>query len=144
MTTQVQATIVGLVSEVDHLNARVKRYERSRNTDEMNPVSENLVGGSFVRALDKALGAPPPVGYTRELALIVVKTFEDIRTGSGLLSENSTLMDVAQRIGEADLGAAPIGLVDGPTVAVLLTRPVLPTVPETESSELPASTADKL
>jgi hypothetical protein len=79
------------------------------------------------------------VGYTRELALIVVKTFEDIRTSSGLLSENSTLMDVVQRIGEAGLAAAPIGLIGGPTVVVLLARPVLPTVPETESSELPAS-----
>ena len=57
MTTQVQVTIAGLVSEVDHLNARVKRYERSRNTDEMNSVLGNLVGGSFVHALDKA-----PVG----------------------------------------------------------------------------------
>lgn len=54
MTTQVQATISGLVSKVDHLNARVRRYERSCNTDEMNPVSENLVGGSIVRDLDKA------------------------------------------------------------------------------------------
>ena len=84
------------------------------------------------------------MGYTRELALIAVKTFEDIHTSSGLLSANSTLMDVAQRIAEAGLGAALIRLVGGPTVVVLLTRPVLPTVPETESSELPASTADKL
>jgi hypothetical protein len=76
MTAQVQATIAGLVSEIDHLKVRVKRYERTKAKNDPNADSGYLFGEAFIRALDKALDGPPPAGYIRELVLVVVNTFE--------------------------------------------------------------------
>ena len=123
MTIQVQSTIAGLVSEVENLKVRLKRYERGRSGEEQGNENQYLHSESFTRELEKLLLAPPTPGYVRELVLIVVRTYEDIRQSSGLLSANETLAEVATRIGEADLGAAPTGLIGGPTVAALLTRP---------------------
>lgn len=142
MTAQVQATIAGLVSEIDHLKVRVKRYERTKAKNDPNADSGYLFGEAFIRALDKALDGPPTAGYIRELVLVVVNTFEDIRQSSGLLSANGALADVATQVGEAGLSATPIGLVCGPTVAALLTKPELVIDPNTESDNEPLSAAD--
>jgi len=123
MTIQVQSTIAGLVAEVENLKVRLKRYERTRGSKNYGEEKHYLHSESFTRELEKLLGSPPPSGYVRELVLIVVRTYEDIRQSSGLLSANETLAEVATRIGESDLGATPIGLIGGPTVAALLTRP---------------------
>lgn len=142
MTTQVQSTIAGLVAEVDHLKARLNRFERAAARPDDEPDIDFLSNHAFVRALDKALSVPPTAGYIRELVLVVVSPYEDIRQSSGLLSANETLAEVATRISESGHGAAPIGLIGGPTVAALLTQPE-PAVDtnEDEDVEVP-STAD--
>ncbi len=144
MTTQVQSTIAGLVAEVDHLTARLKRFERAqaKNADDVDV--DFLSSQSFIRSLDKALAVPPPAGYIRELVLVVVNTYEDIRQSSGLLSANETLAEVATRLRESDFGAAPIGIIGGPTVAALLTRPDPVSVQESEGEEAEESTADSI
>ena len=74
--------------------------------------------------------------------MVVVNTYEDIRQSSGLLSANETLAEVAYRIGEADLGAAPIGRVGGPTVSALLTRPEQSSGSSEDATDPTFSTAD--
>ena len=142
MTTQVQAAIAGLVAEVDHLKARNKRYEKAKAKNAPNGEAEYLIGDAFIRALDKALAVPPPSGYVREFVMVVVNTYEDIRRSSGLLSANSALADVAARVGDAGEGIAPIGLVGGPTVAALLTKPEPVLNPNLEGEADSVSTAD--
>lgn len=142
MTTQVQSTIAGLVAEVDHLKAKVRRYEHAMQTDAADGDLAVLHGEVFVNALDKAIGVPPPAGYFREFVLVVVNTFEDIRSSSGLLSANSTLLDIVARLGGSDLGAAPIGLAGGPVIAALLTRPEAEVSPAGEPTHEIVSTAD--
>ena len=142
MTTQVQSTIAGLVSEVENLKVRLKRYERKKEKRDKGEDTDYLFSEAFTRALDKSLSVPPPSGYVRELVLIVVNTYEDIRQSSGLLSANETLAEVATRIGEAGLGAAPIGMIGGPTVAALLTQPERFVDPNAVTTDPPPSTAD--
>jgi GGDEF domain-containing protein len=143
MTTQVQATIAGLVSEVDHLKTRLNRFEKGQKSGGGLTDQDVLVGDAFNHALDKALSAPPPPGHIRELALVVVNTYEDIRTSSGLLSANSALTEVATRLGNAGLGSSIVGLIGGPTVAALLTRPNIHEQPGVDDAgHEHASTAD--
>jgi len=119
MTTQVSATIGGLLSQVDQLKAKVRRYEASiKRTDDGVP-EELLVGDKLMRTLDTALATVPPVGQDRQLALIVVNTYEDIRKSSGLLVANSVLADVVLQIQDSAIPAEQIGLVGGPSIAAL-------------------------
>ncbi len=93
MTTQVQSAIAGLVLEVENLKVRLKRYERQKaNKDGGNDETEYLSSEAFIRALDKSLAVPPPPGYLRELVLVVVNTYEDIRQSSGLLWQMKLLL----------------------------------------------------
>ena len=142
MTTQVQSAIAGLVMEVENLKVRLKRYERGKANKDGNEEAAYLSIEAFKGALDKSLAVPPPPGYVRELVLVVVNTYEDIRQSSGLLSANETLAEVASRIGEANLGAAPIGLVGGPTVSALLTHPEQHSDSPEDTTDPPLSTAD--
>lgn len=142
MTTQVQSTIAGLVSEVDYLKARVKRYEKQLLRTDAKPVDDVLLGDHFISTLDRALSLPLPTDHNREVVLVVVNTYEDIRASSGLLSANSVLADVASRIASAGLGADPVGLVGGPMIAALLTKPELSPIREAKDQKIPISTAD--
>jgi len=144
MTTQVQSTIAGLVSEVDYLKARVKRYEKQLLGTDTKPVDDVLLGEYFISTLDRALSLPLPNDHIREFVLVVVNTYEDIRTSSGLLSANTVLADVASRISSAALGAAPVGLVGGPMIAALLTKPDLSPTGQAKPEEIPISTADSI
>ncbi|NKB43814.1 MAG: diguanylate cyclase [Alphaproteobacteria bacterium] len=123
MTTQVRATIGGLVSEVEHLKSKVKRYESSIENSDSGVPDALLMGDNFVKALDRVLASVPLQGQNRQLALIDVNTFEDIRKSSGLLAANSVLADVIAEIQGSPLEAAPIGLIGGPSIAALLTEP---------------------
>lgn len=151
MTTQVQATIGGLVSEVQFLKTKVKRYEASMAANAAQqggqaegavPV-ETLVGERLLQALDKALSIQPQPGFVRELALIVVNTFEDIRKSSGVLAANSVLADVSAAIQTGPITAEPVGIVGGPVVAALLTRMEFAELPQ-EPDEAPLTTADRV
>ncbi|MEQ8736176.1 MAG: hypothetical protein RIC29_14715 [Rhodospirillaceae bacterium] len=148
MTTQVQATIGGLVAEVDHLKTKVKRYEGGQGGKAAAPTSALLTGEQYIAALDQALSEPPPHGMHRQLALIVVNTYEDIRKSSGVLAANSALADVVMEITNAGLSVTPVGIVGGPTIGALLTEPDVmePKNPKPSKPEdpPPLTTADKV
>lgn len=121
MTPQVSATIGGLVSEVDHLKSKVRRYEAAmKNTADGVPEGL-LMGDRFINVLERALNSAVSSGQSRHLVLVVVNTFEDIRKSSGLLAANSSLADVVSEIQQSELDPNTIGLIGGPTIAVLLT-----------------------
>lgn len=143
MTTQVQATIGGLVSEVQFLKTKVKRYEASIKQSEDSLPEETLVGERFLKTLDKALSTPPQTGFVRELALVVVNTYEDIRKSSGVLAANSVLEDVAAEIKAGPITAEPAGIVGGPVVAALLTRMEADQL-TAEPDAAPLTTADRI
>lgn len=122
MTTHVQAAIGGLVSEVQYLKAKVKRYEASKAQQAASESPEPLAGQLLIDALDKALGEVPQPGLIRELTLIVVNTFEDIRKSSGVLAANSVLADVVAELQDSSVAVNSVGLLGGPVIAVVLTR----------------------
>lgn len=119
MTTQVSAMIGGLLSQVDQLKAKVRRYEVSIKKVDDGVPQQLLVGDKLIQTLDEALAKVPPVGQGRQLALIVVNTYEDIRKSSGLLAANSVLADVVLQIQESAIPAEQIGLAGGPSIAAL-------------------------
>ncbi len=108
-------------SEVDHLKAKVKRYESAISRKDGGVPGALLVGDRFIQVLDQVLESAPPPGQYRQLALIEVNTFEDIRKRSGLLAANTVLADVIGEIQDSPLEATPIGLVGGQSIGALLT-----------------------
>lgn len=145
MTTQVKATIGGLVSEVEHLKAKVKRYESAMAKGDSASPEALLVGDAFVQALDQVLAGAPTLGQSWQLALITVNTFEDVRKSSGLLAANTVLADVVAEIQNSPLKAATIGLIGGPSIAALLPAPDTPSVDiASADSDAPLTVADKV
>lgn len=141
MTTQVQAAIGGLVSEVQFLKSKVRRYEASMAKTEAGVPSGALAGDRLFYALDKALAVPPQTGFSRELTLVVVNTFEDIRKSSGILAANAVLADVAAEIQDSSLQAELVGVIGGPVVGALLLKPDYVSLPQ-EQGVAPPTTAD--
>lgn len=144
MTTQVQATIGGMVSEIQFLKSKVKRYETSKNREQGTESGELSVGERLIRELETALSLAPPVGFTRELVLTVVNTFEDIRKSSGILAATSVIEDVASEMRASELDVNPVGLLGGPVIAALLTRPDVTVAPEAPEQGGGVTTADKV
>jgi hypothetical protein len=142
MTSQVQASIGGLVSEVSYLKTKVKRYEAKMSKAEGGAPEDLLSGDRFVFALDKVLAVAPPPGQIRKLALVVVNTFEDIRKSSGILAANSVLADVVAALQQSALVASPVGLVGGPIVAAVLTE--LEEATPLVEGETPITAADRV
>lgn len=143
MTPQVSATIGGLVSEVEHLKSKIRRYEATIKKSTDDGLEELLVGDRFVQVLEKALRNDVGPERTSHLVLIVVNTFEDIRKSSGLLAANSALADVVGEIQQSDLNVNLVGLVGGPTIAVLLTD-APPDAPISDENGIPVTVADRV
>lgn len=141
MTTQVQATIGGLVAEVQFLKSKVKRYEASLPSSQPRTQEALLVGEELILHLDKSLSKAQPEALVRELALIVVNTFEDIRRSSGVLAANAVLADVVLELQSSSLEVQSAGLVGGPIIAVLLAKPEV-TGEVHESGQVSKTTAD--
>lgn len=144
MTNQVQAMIGGLVSETSFFKSKVKRLERLAAKDVPADV-QVLDSETFAVALDQALGSSPEPGRVRELVLIAVSTFEDIRRSSGILAANATLADVAAAVIESELPVQCAGLIGGPIIAVLLSYPEADWYPELDAPpENELTTADRV
>lgn len=148
MTSQVQASIGGLVSEVQFLKSKVKRYEApmvkaNAEAPNANGPVEALAGDRLVYAMDKTLAVPPEAGFTRELALVVVNTFEDVRKSSGILAANAVLADVAAEIQSSPLQSELVGLIGGPVLGALLSKPDHVELPSDPGAP-PPSTADRV
>lgn len=143
MTTQAQAAIGGLVSEVQFLKSKVRRYEALMAKAGADAPSEALAGDRLIYAMDKTLAAPPQPGFDRELALVVVNTFEDIRKSSGLLAANAVLADVVAEIQGSPLQAEHVGIIGGPVLGVLLSKSDHADAPQ-QPGAAPATTADRV
>ena len=135
----------GLVSEVEHLKSKVRRYESAMNKSGDEAPDALLVGDRYIQVLDRALTSAPSSGQSRQLALITVNTFEDIRKSSGLLAANTVLADVVAEVQNSPLEATPIGLIGGPSIAALLTETDnLDSLPDATDGEAQLTVADKV
>ncbi len=110
ITPATQAALASLVAEVNFLRSSVRRLEggiavAKRDTA---PADGELLPADIVLAhLARAAASPLPEGVVRVLVLAYLGTFEDVRRSSGLLTANTLLADLAQRMLKAEFTSTP-------------------------------------